>query len=75
MAQITITIPDNKIELIKKSLDYQEQIPDETGNLVPNPQTPKSFLTDWLKDQLKRRVRVYEQRNFEISNQYTDLEI
>lgn len=59
MAQITITIPTDKVELVKTALKYPEQV-EVDGELVDNPQTPAAFFQEWVAGKVRREVQAYE---------------
>ena len=52
-ASITITIPDGKanaiIDAFATQYNYQDEIGDEDGNMIPNPQTKKQFALEVIK--------------------------
>lgn len=78
MATLQITIPNNKIELLKNALGYQDQLEqiNEAGEIVTinNPQTPKQFAEEVILNYLKTAVRNYERNEAVKSTVHTDIE-
>lgn len=77
MAQITLTIPNNKIDDIlnafANNFNYQEFIIDQNGATIPNPVTKaefaKSVLIDFIKDVYKsNKIRIDSQSVISTAN-------
>lgn len=74
MATLTITIPNDKVELLKKALDYQENIVDEfTGKSTPNPQGPADFAEEQIIKFLTSKAKAYERQRALLNLKETDL--
>jgi len=61
MAQIVITIPDEKVQeallRVSTSMGYADNILDENGNSIPNPQTRAQFVKSEIIRHLKRLAK------------------
>lgn len=69
---ITITIANSKTELLKSALKYKDQIEDEeTDEMIPNPQTPKQFLKEYIEKHLKMKVKSYIGQEASRTSDYT----
>lgn len=75
MAQITITIPNNKVGLVKDALGYQDKIANEEGVEIDNPQTPQEFAQEWIIKQIRLKVRKYEKTLAANNVTHTDVNI
>jgi hypothetical protein len=77
MVDLTITIPNNKVELVKKALGYQETIiqskEDGTSEEVPNPETAAQYAERLIIEFLKQRVKAHERREAIKAIQYSDV--
>lgn len=66
MAQITLNIPNNKIDLILSAItetyNYSEFITDENGDLIPNPISKAEFSKGVLINYIKDIVKGYKIR-------------
>lgn len=66
MASITITVPDviatNVLLHFTNHYGYEEQVPNESGQLVPNPQSRQAFAKATLIDLIRDAVRIEEGR-------------
>lgn len=60
MATISITVPNDKVALVKAALGYEDTIKDEEGNDIPNPQSAAAFFQEWVAKKVRREVFVYE---------------
>ena len=59
MIKIQIEIPDEKEELIKKALNYPEQIWSEEGD-IDNPQSVEEYTTDWVLEKINVEINRQE---------------
>jgi hypothetical protein len=85
MADITITIADDKlqerIEDFALVHNYQDQIEDDEGNFIPNPQSKAQFAKMCIKNYIKKiseqatitRQKELQKVAVETINQETDL--
>lgn len=64
MANITLTIPDDKIQRIitafTKEFGYQDNITNEDGTTSPNPETKAQFTKRMVIEYIKQTTRNYE---------------
>lgn len=57
---IITTIPNEKADIVKAALSYQDEVLDEsTLEMIPNPETPKQFLENYIEKLIIRKVRKY----------------
>lgn len=75
MATLTITIPNEKVTLLKKALGYEDKVIDGEGNEIDNPQSATQYAEKWITEQLKRQVWAYERSEAVRNLQETDLGI
>jgi hypothetical protein len=58
MADITITIPNDKLDIVVDAFadqyNYQETIGDEDGNQIPNPTSKNQFAKNIIKSFVKQ---------------------
>ena len=73
MATLQIDIPNNKVDILKAALGYQDTIINEAGEEIANPQSAKDFAENWIIDQLKRQVKNYEKRQALNAAVFTDV--
>lgn len=64
MAQITINIADSDLSRVVTDIcgyyNYQSTILDNSGNPIPNPQTPNQFARAMIVQGIKNICAVYE---------------
>lgn len=81
MAQITINIPNQKVDLVLEafctSFNYQEFVIDENGDTIPNPVSKSEFskgvLINFIKDTVKSyKIRVDSQTVIDNSTNTSD---
>jgi hypothetical protein len=75
MPDIIITIPTDKVDLIKNAIGYQETIIDDEGNEVPNPESALAYAEKVLIKHLKNQVRRYEKQLAVRNATYTDINV
>lgn len=73
MATLQIDIPNNKVDILKAALGYQDTIINEEGEEIANTQSAKDFAENWIIDQLKRQVKNYEKRQALNAAVFTDV--
>lgn len=56
MAQLTLNIPNDKVQLVLDTFGYQATIDGQ-----PNPQTPNQFMKQVIINYVKGNVRQYEE--------------
>jgi hypothetical protein len=64
MAQIVITIPDDKVQqvldILCKIFGYNVEILNDDGDSIPNPQTKSQFVKSIIIDFIKRKIKSYK---------------
>jgi hypothetical protein len=75
MPDITLTIPADKVDLIKQTFDYKETVKDQDGNDIPNPVSALDHVETSIINLIKFRVQRYEQQQVINNATYTDINV
>ena len=75
MAQFTISIPDDKVALVKNSFAIQYNRPDEIDDpdnpdvMIPNPVSKVQFAKNIIRSFIREVVRAAQVRTIEVQRQ------